>query len=116
MKSFHVASIMSRSASYFLRIEHSTASLTSCGALTLNPRATALMSSEYNALNFAPTENLNHAAALWRAAPQEVKMDVLRGAESDWPTLAMLGEVADLFTNPVVLTAAVVEKWEEFNA
>ena len=85
--------------------------------LTLNPRATALMSSEYNALNFAPTENLNHAAALWRAAPHEVneavECSILKKYEAD---LDIIEATWKLFINPFALTKAVVEKWEEFNA
>ena len=90
--------------------------------LTLNPRATALMSSEYNALNFAPTENLNHAVALWRAAPQEVKEAVANAiVERNFSIADHAGSsifvraTSGLFTNSAALTKVIVEKWEEFN-
>lgn len=91
--------------------------------LTLNDRASLLVPDiEQPFCNF--TDDLNDAAALWEAAPEEVKAVVIavfkwshtKTALSDelWTTWELY--LARSFLNPAALTKAVVEKWEEFNA
>ena len=101
--------------------------------LTLNERAAALMPHEQTGVgffgvklddraycydeSFDPENWLDHAAALWRAAPHEVneavECSILKKYEAD---LDIIEATWKLFINPFALTKAVVEKWEEFNA
>ena len=65
---------------------------------------------------FEPQSDLNDAAALWEAAPGEVKdvvhVGLIIGGDRDQVCDATIA----LFTNPAALTKAIVEAWEAFNA